>query len=146
MMPPRWVLATAAAIGVVAIAVSWQVLRVRNAVDVNGSVDDRSSVASILERARPQGPAGEGVRALGYANGPTVPVAAPAPDADTKKTTIGENAQAAANTQMIVRTASIALSTEKFDDMRAALERVAASVMDRSARSQWRATRRISAA
>ena len=125
MMPPRWVLATAAAIGVVATAVSWQVLRVRNAADVNGSVDDRSSVASILERARPQGQSGEGVRALGYANGPTVPVAAPAPDADTKKTTIGENAQAAANTQMIVRTASIALSTEKFDDMRAALERVA---------------------
>ena len=36
-----------------------------------------------------------------------------------------EAGQTAANTQMIVRTASVSLSTEKFDDMRAALERVA---------------------
>jgi len=36
-------------------------------------------------------------------------------------------AQAATNNQMIVRTATIALSTEKFEDMRAALERVAAA-------------------
>ena len=63
MMAPRWVLATAAAIGVVAIAVSWLALRVRPAVDVNGTVDGRSSVASTLEPKRPQGRGAGGARA-----------------------------------------------------------------------------------
>jgi hypothetical protein len=56
-------------------------------------------------------PGGEAVRALGYASGSSRSNASPA--------------QAAANTQMIVRTASVSLSTEKFDDMRVGLERVA---------------------
>ena len=139
------------AIGAVATAVSWPGAASSAAVDVNGSVE-RPLVGREHPRAkRPQGHGGAG-RASATArcaNGHRVGSCRPhrtatpiVPGANGSRA-----AQAAANTQMIVRTASISLSTEKFDDMRAALERVAA---DRHGfgrrRSHWRATRRISAA
>jgi hypothetical protein len=78
--------------------------------------------------ARPQGRAGQAgnvdgaLRSLGY-------VSTGAGDASKTATLVSGGASpaqtASANTQLIVRTASVSLSTEKFDDMRAALERVA---------------------
>jgi hypothetical protein len=125
----RWGLAAACAIGVVAIAVSWNALRPRPAADAFGQVSERNApVASTVNGvARPQGQAGQAgnvdgaLRSLGY-------VSSGGGDASKTSTLVSGGAspaQTAANNQMIVRTASVSLSTEKFDDMRAALERVA---------------------
>ena len=135
----RWSLVGATVLGLALVAVTWNTLERRSKGDVvagprNGAI---APAASRIDQSQqplraPMGRGGEANRALGYVNGPTVSV--PAPLVDTKKTTTGfvggqmgeTAAQAATTTQMIVRTASVSLSTEKFDDMRAALERVAA--------------------
>ena len=145
----RWSLVGATVLGLALVAVTWNMLERRSSGDVVVGTGQRRDSARCLAY-RPATTAGADgsrrsrqLRALGYASGPTVSVNAKAPVTDTKKTTTGATSQqgqggsvtdfatagtiqAAANTQMIVRTASIALSTEKFDDMRAALERVAA--------------------
>jgi len=125
----RWGLAAACAIGVVVIAVSWNALRPRPPADAFGQVSERNAavVSTVNGVARPQADAGRAgqvdgaLRSLGY-------VSSGGGDASKTSTLVSGGAspaQTAANNQMIVRTASVSLSTEKFDDMRAALERVA---------------------
>lgn len=113
----RWSLVGATVLGLAIVAVTWNVLGQRSSYD---RVSD--PVSGLMERAptpaegrgqafRATTGAGDATRALGDVNAP----------ANASPT------QAPANTQMIVRTATVSLSTEKFDDMRAALEKVAAA-------------------
>jgi len=147
----RWGLVAACAIGAVVIAVSWNALKPRPAADAFGQVSERNAAAASTVNgvARPQADAGQpgqvdgALRSLGYASSrgrsltPRDPsqVVGMTPGVGGQLGQAGGNAvvvsggaspaQTAANNQMIVRTASVSLSTEKFDDMRAALERVA---------------------
>jgi hypothetical protein len=139
----RWAIAAAGATAVIALVVAGQVLlRQRPKSDLsvlNGELGNG--------RLTPQRQAGDRTRSLGY-TGPSVTVTAAAPVVDTKKTTVGTTAprdtnqivamtpgvssgfnvqSGAADAQMMVQTATMSLSTETFDAMRPALERVAAA-------------------
>jgi anti-sigma factor RsiW len=116
----RWSLVGATVLGLAVVAVTWDGLARRSSGDRVGGpasilmapvpalplpVEGQSGASRVISGG------GDAPRALGYANAPANASAA----------------QATANSQMIVRTVSISLSTETFDDMRAALERVAAA-------------------
>ena len=117
----RWALVGATVLGLAVVAVTWDALERRStSSDFQDGRWTARAVAEHPQRLDPawlagaDGPRRQGaLRSLGYASG------------QTGARQGGPAQAAAANTQMIVRTASVSLSTEKFDDMRAALERVA---------------------
>lgn len=139
----RWGLVSTSAVGVIAIVASLAELRRSNVlapaasrVDVNGSPTGTTDGAI----RPPQGPTD--LRSLGYASGASQGNgrggAAKTPTAITDLSSNSSPAyrnfdsfgqtppqRGGADAQMIVRTASVSVSTEKFDEMRAALERIA---------------------
>ncbi|HKV99210.1 MAG TPA: DUF4349 domain-containing protein [Vicinamibacterales bacterium] len=119
----RWALAATSAAAVIAVLIGWNAIGRRAAQPA--VADELNSV--LMERAPSSrnGPISgfesasrgrEAARALGYASAPTQSNLAPA----------ATQSPAAVNTQLIVRTATVSLSTDKFDEIRASLERVAA--------------------